>query len=71
MQASWAAMGREGLRIAESFVEAYALGSTLASLVCVTGMVIVPRIRARRALRQSHRRLAQFLAEAAAGQVNP
>jgi len=59
------------MRIAESFVLAYALGSSLASVVCVTGMVIMPRMRARLALWQGHRRLAQFLAEAAGESVNP
>lgn len=55
------------MRVAAAFAEAYALGSSAASLVCLAGLVIVPRIRRRFAARRGHRRLAEFLAEAAAG----
>ena len=59
------------MRLAEAFAEAYALASSLAALVCVTGLVIVPRIRTRYAARQGIRRLAHFLAEEAGGPVTP
>jgi hypothetical protein len=56
------------MRVAEAFAEAYALGSSTASVVCLTALVIVPRLRLRFAARRGHRRLAEFLAEAAGGQ---
>jgi len=54
--------------LAEAFVEAYALGSSLAALVCVTCLVIVPRVRTRYAAWQGSRRISHFLAEVARGQ---
>ena len=56
------------MRVAEAVAEAYALGSSAASLVCLTALVIVPRFRRRLAARRGHRRIAEFLAEAARDQ---
>ena len=56
------------MRLAEAFAEAYAVGSSLAAVVCVTGLVILPRIRARYTAWRTHRRIAHFLAEVATGQ---
>jgi hypothetical protein len=56
------------MRVAAAFVEAYALGSSTASLVCLTALVTVPRIRRRLAFQRGHRRIVEFLSEAAAGQ---
>jgi hypothetical protein len=56
------------MRVAAAFAEAYALGSSTASLVCLAALVIVPRLRRRFAARRGHRRIAEFLAEAAGGQ---
>jgi hypothetical protein len=54
------------MRIAEAFAEAYALAGTAASLVFGMGLVIVPRVRTRFEAWRGNRRLAAFLAEAAA-----
>jgi len=51
--------------IAEAFAEAYALGSSLASLVCVTGLVLVPRVRTRYLAWRCSREIVRFLAEVA------
>jgi hypothetical protein len=56
------------MKLAEAFVEAYALASSLATLVCLTGLVIVPSIRARYAAWRGHRQISHFLAEIARGQ---
>jgi hypothetical protein len=40
-------IGPTRMRVAAAFVAAYALGSSTASLVCLTALVTVPRIRRR------------------------
>jgi hypothetical protein len=56
---------RAEMGIAEAFAEAYALGSSLASLVCVTGLVLVPRVRTRYLAWRCSRQIGRFLAELA------